>query len=292
MKGLFTAMITPFDPNGKLDEGGLRSNLRFQIKHKVDGVVLLGTTGEVPTLSSREKKRIIEIGAEETKGNIKLIIGTGSYSTERTIEDTKLAKALGADGALVVTPYYNKPTQEGLFRHYKALSEAVDFPILTYNIAGRTGLNILTETLQRIYQLPNIVGVKESSGNIFQIDEVIQSFASTQAFSVLSGDDNMTFSLMSLGGHGVISVASNLIPQAMRNLVYACLAGDFKTARLQHQMLTPLFKSLFIETNPIPIKAAMQLCGMASGPCRLPLCELLPENQSKLATAVKNFPIV
>jgi 4-hydroxy-tetrahydrodipicolinate synthase len=289
LKGLYTALITPFDEQGQLDEKCLRSLLRYQMKHQVNGVVLLGTTGEAPTLTLSEKERIVQIGVEEVKGKGTLIIGTGSYSTQQTIENTVWAKNMGADVALVITPYYNKPTQEGLYQHFKALCDAVEIPICIYTHQGRTGQNLLPETLKRIAAFPNVIAIKEASGNLAQIDDVIQSL-NDRPFSILSGEDSLTLPIMALGGHGIISVVSNLIPLPIKQLVKACQKGDLQTARQLHVQLTPFFKAAFLETNPTPIKAAMQLCGMTTSTCRLPLCHLLPENLTKLQAAVKQLP--
>lgn len=290
LEGLFTAVITPFDPQGRLDTEGLRRNLRFQIQHQVKGIVVLGTTGEAPTLSSQEKKTVIDIALEEVKGKALLIIGTGSYSTEQTIIATKQAQEVGADGALIVTPYYNKPTQEGLFRHFAAVCEAVSLPICIYNIQGRTGQNLQTDTLRRLAAFPSIIGVKESSGNLSQINEVIGTIKRATPFYVVSGDDEFTLPLMALGGHGIVSVASNLIPGPIQKMVQAALMGDFAQARAWHFQLLSFFKAAFIETNPIPIKVAMQLCGMAAGGCRLPLCDLNPENFQHLKQVIQTLP--
>lgn len=291
LRGLYTVVVTPFDSKGKLDEEGLRQNLRFQLKHRVDGIVLLGTTGEAPTLTSKEKERIIQIGVEEVKGKTSLWVGTGSYSTDLTIEQTLSAEKLGADGAMIVTPYYNRPSQQGLFRHFQAISHAVKIPICIYNIQSRTGQNLQTETLKQIASLPNIVGVKEASGNLAQITDVIETISNVMpGFHVISGDDALTLPVMALGGHGIFSVVSNLIPGPMKKLVDACLTGDFTAARSIHYALMPFFKGAFIDTNPIPIKAAMKLSGMAAGSCRLPLCDLSSENQQRLEHLLKSLP--
>jgi 4-hydroxy-tetrahydrodipicolinate synthase len=291
LEGLYTALITPFDSQGKLDEEGLRHNLRYQIKHKVQGIVVLGTTGEAPTLSHQEKRTVVEISLEEVKGKATLMVGTGSYSTEQTIASTRLAQEMGADAALIVTPYYNKPTQEGLYRHFEAICKAVSIPICIYNIQGRTGQNLQTETLGRLMAFPSIIGIKEASGNILQINEVLEVMRKKRPhFRVVSGDDILTFPLMALGGHGVVSVASNLIPGPILNLVQAALSGDFINARHWHYQLLPVFKAAFIETNPIPIKAAMNLCGMAAGCCRLPLCDLSPTNFQELKQLLNTLP--
>ncbi len=291
LRGLYTALVTPFDSIGKLDKEGLRRNLRYQLQHQVDGVVVLGTTGEDPTLNPQERQAVIEIAVEEIKGKATLIVGTGSYSTELTIVATKKAQQMGADAALIVTPYYNKPTQEGLYRHFAAICETVSLPICIYNIQGRTGQNLQTDTLQRLMPFSSIIGVKEASGNMMQISDVIESAQHNRTqLSILSGDDALTLPLMALGGHGVISVASNLIPGPIHDLVKAASSEDFVKARVLHYQLLPFFKAAFIETNPIPIKAAMQLYGMAAGPCRLPLCDLAPTSFNQLKTILNSLP--
>lgn len=291
LETLYTVVITPFDKGGKLDQEGLRKNLRRQLKHGIKGIVVLGTTGEAPTLSSKEKRSIIEIAAEEVKGKAQLMVGTGSYSTEHTIEATREAQELGADGALIICPYYNKPTQEGLYRHFSAICDALSFPICIYNHQGRTGQNLETATLHRLLACPSIIGVKESSGSIMQFNEVLEMVGKHHPHvKVLSGDDALTLPLMAMGGYGVFSVASNLAPEPVRKLVQAASSGDFVQARAWHYQLLPFFKGTFIETNPIPIKAAMQLCGMPSGGCRLPLCDLTPASSQKLEQVINSLP--
>ena len=291
LEGLYTALVTPFDSQGILDKEGLRRNLRYQLQHGVQGIIVLGTTGEDPTLTPQEKRTIVEIALEEVKSKATLIVGTGSYSTVQTIAATQLAYEMGADAALIVTPYYNKPTQEGLYRHFEAICKAVSIPICIYNIQCRTGQNLQTDTLERLTAFPSIIGVKEASGNIMQINEVLELVEKKHPhFAVLSGDDALTLPLMALGGQGVISVVSNLLPGPIQNLVQAALKGDFISARNWHYQLLPIFKSAFIETNPIPIKAAMRLCGMASGSCRLPLCELAPTSFQKLKQVLNTLP--
>jgi len=291
LTGVYTAIVTPFTQEGHIDHEGLRRNLRFQVEQGVDGVVVLGTTGESPTLSPDEKKQVIQIAVEEVKGQISLLVGTGSYSTQQTLLQTQQAEAEGADAALIVTPYYNKPTQEGIYQHFQAICRATRLPICVYNIQGRTGQNIQTDTLKRIAEFETIIGVKEASGNITQMGDVIETIvAAYPHFSVLSGDDALTLPLMALGGHGVISVVSNLVPHAVCALVKAAQAGRFTEARKWHYQLLPLFKSAFIETNPIPIKAAMEWCGMAAGPCRLPLCDLSSTSAQFLQQVVQTLP--
>lgn len=272
MKGTITALITPF-LNEELNEEGLRANIRYQIEQGVDGILALGTTGEAATLSEQERERVIEIAVEES--TIPVWVGTGSYSTQETIKKTKRAQESGADVALIVTPYYNKPSQEGIFRHFEAIAHSVEIPIVVYNIPGRCGINLETATLVRIAQLPNVVGVKEASGNVNQAGDVIHALPS---FKVFSGDDSLTLPLMALGAVGVVSVVSNLVPGPIVAQVNAALKGDFSEARRLHHELLPLYKGAFIESNPVPIKTAMTLSGMAAGPCRLPLYPLSPAN--------------
>lgn len=295
IQGTHTALITPFSEDGSLNENALRETIQFQLKSGVDGLVALGTTGEAPTLKNFEKKRIIEIAVEERNAfdqdkRILVTIGTGCYSTEQTVENTLLAKNLGADAALVVTPYYNKPTQEGLFHHFKTVAEKTDFPIITYNIAGRTGQNLETATLKRLSTFPNIIGVKEASGSILQMMDVyLEIIEERKDFCLLSGDDALTMPLMCMGGHGVISVVSNLVPDLIKALTTYLQNGEREEARKLHYTLLPLFKVAFIETNPIPIKTAMNLLGMPAGPCRLPLCPLLSESEEKLKHALNRY---
>lgn len=292
VSGLYTVLITPFLPNGEFDEDGFRENIRYQISHDVDGIVVLGTTGESPTINHQERERVIRTAVSETRGKIPVMVGTGTYDTRETIKYTQEAEEYGADQALIVSPYYNRPTQEGMYRHFKAIADAVSIPILTYNIQGRTGQNIQTDTLKRLAEIPNIVGVKEASGNIPQIGEVIEHIARHRPdFSVMSGDDALTFSIMGLGGHGILSVISNLVPQHVRTFVHHLEAGDYDKARELHYYLMPLIRGAFIETNPMPIKAAMQWCGMPAGGCRLPLCEMLPENQQKLKRILEKYDL-
>jgi 4-hydroxy-tetrahydrodipicolinate synthase len=291
LKGLYTALITPFKPNGQLDEEGLRTLIRIQLEHQIDGIVVLGTTGEAPTLTTSEKQRIIEISREMTQSQIKLIVGTGSYSTHETIEQTLQAQNLGADAALIVTPYYNKPTQEGIFKHFETICKATSIPICLYNIQGRTGQNIQTSTLKRLSEFSTIIGIKEASGDINQMMEVIQTISQSQSnFTVLSGDDALTLPLIALGGHGIISVISNIVPKAMKTLVNASLHGDFQRAAQIHYQLLALMKVAFIETNPIPIKAALNLKNLPSGPCRLPLCDLNSHHLQKLTEVLNELP--
>ncbi|MFZ8849659.1 MAG: 4-hydroxy-tetrahydrodipicolinate synthase [Thermoproteota archaeon] len=278
--GVITALITPFKEDYSLDLEALRENVRFQIENGVHGLVPLGTTGEYPTIREEERKLIIKTVVDEVNSKIPVIVGTGTYSTEEAVRLSKEAQDLGVDGLLVVAPYYNKPTQEGLYLHFKAISEAVDLPIIVYNIPGRTGVNVEVQTLVRLSQFNNIVAVKEASGNLAQVMDIIEALG--DRITVLSGDDNLTLPIMALGGKGVISVISNLLPKPMVEFVEAALKGDFKKAKELHYHLLPLFKAAFIETNPIPIKTMMNLVGMKAGPCRLPLCNMQPHNLEKV----------
>ena len=288
IQGLYTAIISPFDAKGNFDTEKFRSLIRFQVAACVDGITVLGTTGEAPTLSHKEKELAFKVAREETQDKCHLMVGTGSYATQQTIENTRFAKEHGADSALIVTPYYNRPTQEGIFRHFKAITEAVDLPIVVYNHQPRTGQNILPDTLLRIASLPKICAVKEASGQLQQMMDVVEKIcAKNPYFSLLSGDDQLTYPSIAIGGSGVISVISNLIPIQMQQLVTSALKGDCKHALELHYALTPLFKIAGIETNPMPLKAAMAAVGFITAGCRLPLCELLPENQKKLEELLK-----
>lgn len=293
IEGMFSVLITPFFDDGSLNIEGFKQNLHFQLQHNVDGIVVLGTTGEAPTITEKEKELIIKTAREIVPDHTMLMVGTGYYSTQTTIHATKVAKDLGADAALIVTPYYNKPTQEGIYRHFQAITSNVDIPIMLYNHQGRTGQNIQTDTLKRIASLPNIVGVKEASGNITQMMDVIEQLRKVNPnFSVMSGDDMLTLSLMAHGGDGILSVISNLVPGMVKTLVDAAQVGDYTEARRIHFELLPLIRDAFIETNPIPIKYLMELHGMAAGPCRLPLCEPTPQNQAKLKALLNSLPYV
>lgn len=290
-KGAITAIITPFKENEEIDFDSLKKLVEFQTTNKIDGIVPCGTTGESPTLSHNEQLSVIKSVIEFSNGKVPVIAGTGSNSTRQAIELTKEASDLGADGSLLVCPYYNKPTQEGLYRHFSAVANAVDIPLIIYNIQGRTGINLETSTLKRIAEEhSNIVGVKEASGNISQMMDVISELP--KEFSVLSGDDNLTLPLMSLGGEGVISVASNIIPKEMHDMVEFSLNGKFDKAMHLHYRLLPLFKGIFIETNPIPIKAALAMKGLCKEIYRLPMCGMKKENKEKLKKILEELNII
>jgi 4-hydroxy-tetrahydrodipicolinate synthase len=273
--GAYTALITPMKDTGEVDYDGFRRLIDFQLEQGIDGLVPLGTTGETPTLEEDEEERLIKIAVEQVKGRVPLITGAGSNDTKHMAAYVNRAKDLGSDAALVVTPYYNKPNEEGLLRHFEAAA-AVGIPIVVYNIASRTGLNIAAPLMEKIAKIPGIAGVKEASGDFKQMCEIMQNIAlprkeSGSPFAVLSGDDIFTLPLMALGGDGIISVISNLVPGKVKALTKACQDGNFGEARKIHFELLPLIKAVFIETNPAPIKFAMVQAGLPAGPCRLPL---------------------
>lgn len=290
-KGAFTAIVTPFKENSEIDESALRNLVDFQIKNKIDGIVPCGTTGESPTLDYEEHHKVIEIVIDAANGKVPVIAGTGSNSLREAIYMTKHAADSGANASLQVCPYYNKPTQEGLYRHFSEIAKAVDIPIIVYNIQGRTGVNLETSTLAKLAkEHSNIIGVKEASGNIAQMMDVIAALPKN--FTVLSGDDNLTLPLMSFGGKGVISVASNIIPNEMHELVDFALSGNFKKAMELHYKFLPLFKGIFIETNPIPIKASLAMKGLIKEVYRLPMCEMKAENKEKLRKILEDLKLI
>src|SRR5215813_12535013 len=289
-QGSFVAMVTPFR-NGKVDEAKLRELVEFHVSNGTDGLIPCGTTGESPTLSHDEHKRVVEIVIEAARKRLHVIAGTGSNSTREAIELTRHAERAGASGALVVNPYYNKPTQEGLYRHFRAVAESVAIPIITYNIQGRTAVNVETATMARLARdCKNIVGVKEASGSLDQMSQVIAACGPT--FSVLSGDDNITLPLLAIGGHGVISVIANIVPRETSDMVHAALDGDFKRARDLHYRLFPLARAAFLETNPIPIKEAMAMAGMLEPEFRLPMCRMADANRERLRAILKPYGLV
>jgi 4-hydroxy-tetrahydrodipicolinate synthase len=288
-EGTIVALVTPFR-NGKLDKKALKGLVEFQIKNGTKALVPCGTTGEASTLSYEEHEAVIDIVIEAAKGRVPVIAGTGSNNTSEAIELTKYAKKAGADGALVVTPYYNKPTQEGLYRHYRTLAESVDLPMVLYNVPGRTGVNLLPATVSRLAAVKNIVAVKEASGNLAQVCEIVRSVP--KGFTVLSGDDGLWFPMMALGAKGVISVAANVAPRLMADLQDAWAAGDVGLARELHYKLWPLFEVLFVETNPIPVKTAVSLLGLCAEEFRLPLCTMGADNRKKLAKVLSDLKLV
>ncbi len=288
-KGAITALITPFK-NGKVDEKQLVKNVELQIKSRINGLVPCGTTGESPTLSHEEHKRVIEIVIKSAGGRVPVIAGTGSNSTEEALELTAHAKKAGADAALIVSPYYNKPTQKGLYLHFKTIAEKVNIPVILYNIPGRCGVTIEPSTMALLAKLKNIVGVKEAAGSLDAASQIIQ--ACGQDFDVLSGDDVLCLPIMSIGGRGVISVISNIIPEQVSAMTAAYAAGDSKKALKLHYELMPLMKAAFIETNPIPIKTAMKLAGLDTGEMRLPMCGMEESNEKKLADVLLKMKLI
>ncbi|MEO0098284.1 MAG: 4-hydroxy-tetrahydrodipicolinate synthase [candidate division WOR-3 bacterium] len=290
LKGSFTALVTPFQ-NGEVDLAGLRRNIEFQLANDTAGLVPCGTTGESPTLSLEEWEMVIRTTVESVQGRIPVIAGTGTNDTKKTIKLTERAKELGCDGCLVVCPYYNKPTQEGLYRHFAEIAQSVDIPIIIYNIPSRTGVNILPKTIEKLVkEFNNIIGIKEASGNLDQVSEILVRCG--ERISILSGDDALTLPILSVGGQGVISVISNILPKAMADLVKSYLKGDIKGARELHQKLFPLMKVLFIETNPIPIKTAMNLLKMPSGDLRPPLYPPNEETLNQIKRELENYGLL
>ena len=288
--GSYVALVTPFR-NGKVDEAKLRELVEMHAANGTDGLVPCGTTGESPTLSHDEHKRVVEVVIEAARKRMKILAGTGSNSTSEAIELTRHAEKAGADGALVVNPYYNKPTQEGLYRHFRAVAESVVMPIVVYNIQSRTAVNIETSTMARLVKdVKNIRGVKEASGSLDQMSQVIA--ACGPGFSVLSGDDNITLPLMAIGGHGVVSVIANIVPRDTADLVHAALEGDIKRAREIHYRIFPLARAAFLETNPIPIKEAMAMAGMLEPEFRLPMCRMGDANRETLRAILRQSGVV
>ena len=289
IQGAIVAIVTPFR-NGKVDEEALRRLIEEQIMAGTDGIAPCGTTGESTTLSHEEHDRVIEITVDAVKKRVPVIAGTGSNSTAEALRLTKHAWEAGADAALIVCPYYNRPTQEGLYLHYRAIAEEVPVPIIVYNIPGRTGTNMLPETLARLAKIPNIIGVKEASGSIKQMSDMILLCGAD--FDVLSGDDIFTLPLLAFGGKGVISVISNVVPGDMAGMVDAFAAGDLEKARQLHYRMSPLIDALFIETNPIPVKAALAMMGKIAYELRLPLCRMAEKNEAALKKVMQDYGLI
>jgi len=278
--GAIVATVTPFR-NGKLDRGALKKLVKFQIDSGTDGIVPCGTTGESATLSFDEHERVIDTVLQTVDGRVPVIAGTGSNNTKEAVALTRYAKRAGASAALVITPYYNKPTQDGLCRHFRTVAESADIPIILYNVPGRTGVNMTAHTVARLAEVPNIVGVKEASGNLNQVCDIIR--LTPRKFCVLSGDDALFFPMMALGAKGVISVTSNVAPRLMAELYDTYVIGEISRARDIHYQLWPLFQGLFIETNPIPAKTALAMMKMIREEFRLPLCPMADGNRKALA---------
>jgi 4-hydroxy-tetrahydrodipicolinate synthase len=290
LQGSFTAMVTPFR-NGRVDEDKLREMVEFQILNGTTGLVPCGTTGESPTLSHEEHRRVIEIVINQARTRIPVIAGAGSNNTDEAISLTAHAKKAGADAALLITPYYNRPSQAGLIRHYTTIAEQCDIPLIIYNCPGRTAVNTAADTIVELSAVPGIVGIKEASGNMDQICEIITR--TPDSFTVLSGDDSMTLPMMSVGAMGVISVVSNVAPRQMADLVRFALAGDYAAARDIHIRMFPLMRTLMkVETNPSPVKTALNILGMEAGPVRLPLVEPDEKGKALIEKHLRDFTLL
>ncbi len=288
-KGSIVAIVTPFK-DGEVDEEGYRALIEFQIENGTNAIVPCGTTGESATLNMEEHRRVIGIAVEAVNKRVPVIAGTGGNSTSEAIELTRHAKEVGADASLQVTPYYNKPTQEGLYQHFKAIAEAVALPQVLYNVPGRTGLNMLPGTVARLAELSEVVAVKEASGSLAQMAEIIK--LAGENITLLSGDDNVTLPVLSLGGKGVVSVVANIAPKDTSDLVSAWEVGNVARAKELFYKLLPLCQAVFYETNPIPVKTALGLMGKISGEMRLPLCQMAPGNLEKLKTALQDYDLI
>lgn len=289
-KGAITAIVTPFR-NGEVDWKSLEKLIEFQIKEGISGIVPCGTTGESATLSYEEHNKVIEFTVKKVNKRVPVIAGTGANSTEEAIELTEHAKKVGADASLQVCPYYNKPSQEGLYRHFMKIAETVDIPVVLYNIPGRTGINMQPETIIKLSEIPNIIGIKEASGSMDQVTEIAKGIKK-KSFSILSGDDSLTLPMMSVGAKGVISVASNIIPKKISKMVKDFLDGKADSARRAHLELFDLMKALFIETNPIPVKTSLSMMSMIKEEFRLPLCEMSSQNKEKLKKVLAKYKII
>lgn len=287
--GSFVALVTPFKGES-IDEEGLRKNIRFQIENGTSGLVPCGTTGESPTLGQKEWETVVSITVEEAKGEVPVIAGTGTNSTKKTVEMTKRAKELGATAALVVTPYYNRPTQEGLYSHYRSVALETGFPMVLYNVPSRTGVNLLPGTVLRLSRLEEVVAVKEASGNLAQAGEIANDCKGQLV--LLSGDDVLTLPLLSLGATGVISVVANVLPGDVSRMVRDFLSGKEREARQGHERLLPLCRAMFLESNPIPVKAAMNILKMPAGKPRSPLTEISEKNKHLLRGALARYGLI
>ena len=287
--GSLVAIVTPFR-QGKVDERAFAELIEWQIAKGTNGIVPCGTTGESATLSHDEHNRLIELTVEIVNRRVPIIAGTGSNSTEEAIALTRHAKQAGVDAALLITPYYNKPTQEGLYRHYKAVAESVDLPLVLYNIPGRTGVNMLPTTIARLSAIKTIVGVKEGSGSVQQASDIVQMCG--DRLTVLAGDDSLTLPMMAVGGKGVITVTANIMPAEMADLVKAFAEGKVEEARRLHFKLSPLFTALFYETNPIPVKEALGYMGKIDPELRLPLCPMASDTREKLIRTLKEAALI
>ncbi len=290
-KGAFVAIITPFTDEGKIDEKALRELIEFQIESGTHGIVPCGTTGESATMSHEEHHLVVELTIKQVNGRVPVLAGAGSNSTAETIELTRHAKEAGADGVLLITPYYNKPSQEGLYQHFKAVNDAVDIPMILYNVPGRTSVNMLPATVARCAELKNVAGIKEATGNLNQVSEVIR--LCPDDFAVMSGDDFTAMPTVAIGGTGVISVVSNVAPAEMARLMDLALAGSFEEAREVHYRLFPLMQAMFIDTNPVPAKTALAIMGrIKTSRPRLPLAPMADDVEARLRQAMTDFGLI
>ena len=290
-KGSIPALVTPFKEDGSIDEERLRFLINWHIKNKSDAILVCGTTGESATLTHKEHKEVIKIAVEEAKGRIPIIAGAGSNSTNEALELAQFSKKVGADAILVITPYYNKPTQEGLYQHYRKIAKEVNLPLIIYNVPSRTGVNILPQTVARLYkECKNIVGIKEASGCLDQITKIMTLV--DRRFILLSGSDEITLPILSVGGRGVISVVANVMPRKTHDLVESFLKGNYEKAKKLQLYLYDLIKALFIETNPIPVKTALGLMGLINPTLRLPLCKMSQNNLEKLKEVLKRYKLI
>jgi len=289
-KGAYTALVTPFK-NGEIDEEAYRALINWQIEQGINGLVPCGTTGESATLSHDEHKRVVEICVDEVKGRVPVLAGAGSNNTAEAVLLTKYAKDAGADGALLITPYYNKPTQAGLLAHFKAIAKEVSIPMIVYNVPGRTGLNVLPETMAKLFkEIPDVVGCKEATADLKQVSEIYEYCG--QDFQLLSGDDFTVLPLLAVGGCGVISVVSNIVPDKMAGMCKAYFEGDMKEAQKLHYEMAPLSRAMFLETNPIPVKTSLSLMGKMDLELRLPLIEMSSDHKKQLAALLKEKGLV
>lgn len=288
-RGSMVAIVTPFK-NGAVDEKALGDLVEFQVENGTEAIVPCGTTGESATLTHEEHERVVKVVVEAVRGRCRVLAGTGSNNTEEAIRLTRYAKDAGADGALLITPYYNKPTQEGLYRHYEAVARAVDIPLVLYNVPGRTALQIAPETVARLAALESIVGIKEASGSLQYVSKVVELCG--ENFAILSGDDFTTLPILAVGGVGVISVTANVVPADVRAMIDAFQSGDVRRARELHYKMWPLNEAMFLETNPIPVKAALALMGMISWELRLPLTPISGPNRERLQTVLAAYGLL
>ena len=289
LQGAITAIVTPFK-DGKLDEGAYRELIEFQIKGGINGIVPCGTTGESATLSHEEHKRVVEACVDQVKKRVPVVAGSGSNNTAEALELTLHAQAAGADYALLITPYYNKPTQEGLYQHFKTIAEGTSIPIVVYNVPSRTSVNLLPETVARLAEFPNIAAIKEATGDLKQCAKIVELCG--DKITLISGDDFTVLPLLAIGGKGVISVVSNVVPQDMAGMCAAFFKGDLKTAQKLHYKMWPLMEAMFYETNPTPAKTALKMMGKISGEVRQPLCPMSTANEDKLRQVLKKYGLI